>query len=188
MKTSRWTGWWPGLAAALLGAATVLGSLGCSHSCEDTFTCQVLDIGAPSCPEDPADAGGGDIPAECGIWVSASLGDDANDGSPEAPVATLGQAVAKAATGPRRVYACAEVFGEPITWPAGVALHGGFYCADHDWRHAGSDGVRTTLAPPPDQIPITLVGDGRPARKGRRRRLHRRRRHGRRAGGPRLRR
>ena len=42
--------------------------------------------------------------------------------SPEAPVATLGQALSLARTRSRRVYACAETFTEPLVWPAGVAL------------------------------------------------------------------
>lgn len=154
MKRFRWRGWRIALAAVPLSTATVLGSLGCDRSCRADLTCWPLAV---SCPEDPADWGDRDIPAECGIWVSASLGDDKNDGSPDAPVATLGQAVAMASDGPRRVYACAEEFAQPIEVPAGVSLHGGFHCDDLDWRYLGREN-RTTVVAPADEIPLVLTG------------------------------
>lgn len=157
MNESGWTGGWTWLASVLPGAVAALGSVGCSHSCEEDFTCQVLDLGERSCPEDPADASGGDVPSECGVWVSASLGDDGNDGSQEAPVATLAQAAVMAIHGPRRVYACAERFEQSVVWPAGVALHGGFHCTGLDWRYSGG-GVRTRLEAPANEVPLTLIG------------------------------
>lgn len=157
MESSRWMERWARLAAALSGALTALSLLGCyDTSCKDTLTCPYLDE-EPSCPGDPVEAADGEIEASCGIWVSASLGNDANDGSPEAPVATLGQALARAAAGPRRVFACGEVFTEALEWPAGVALHGGFSCVDLDWRYPGAV-PKTTLTAPKDQIPLTLIG------------------------------
>jgi len=36
--------------------------------------------GGPVCPDDPADVDGA-VPEACGIWVSAGLGNDANDGT-----------------------------------------------------------------------------------------------------------
>ena len=158
MEQSRWSGRWAGLAAVLLGGATATGTLGCTHSCADTFTCP-LEV--ENCPEDPAGAAGEEIPAGCGIWLSASLGDDANVGSQEAPVATLGQALVKAISGPRRVYACAEEFNQAIVWPAGVALHGGFYCADLEWRH-GDGHATTTVTSQADEIPVILGGSIHP--------------------------
>lgn len=106
------------------------------------------------CPDDPAE--GGPIPAHCGVWASASLGDDANDGSPGAPVATLSHAADLAMIGPRRVYACAEVFEQPLEWPAGVALHGGVACDDLDWWYPGSK--HTELIGQAGEIPLTLTG------------------------------
>lgn len=155
MERSCWTRWWTGLAAPLLGAATILSTPACSNTCEDTLTCQ-LEVDLPFCPGDPAEAWEVDIPAECGLWVSASLGDDSNDGTPGAPLATLGAAAARAVTGGRRVYACAEIFEEAVTWPTGVALHGGFYCDGHDWRYGGGL-ARTTIAPAANEIPFTLL-------------------------------
>src|SRR5690606_35755345 len=65
--------------------------------------------GAPDCPEDPAL---GPVPPECGIWVSASQGLDANAGTQAASVRTLARAIVLAAEGPRRVYACNETWFE----------------------------------------------------------------------------
>jgi len=150
-----------GLAVALLGAASLAGAPGCSgHTCVDTFTCPPVDE-ALVCPDDPASPEGVEVPAGCGVWVSASLGHDDNDGSQEAPVATLSQAVAKAITGPRRVYACAETFDQAVTWPAGVALHGGFYCTNLDWRYGGGL-AKTRVTAPANQIPLTLSGSASP--------------------------
>lgn len=150
------TSWSRGLQARLLAALVVLGgtaggSLGCSHTCEDTFSCE--DV----CPEDPGAPGAGEIPSACGIWVSASLGDDGNDGSQGAPVATLDQALSLALAGPRRVYACSETFSGPLIWPARVSLHGGFTCADLDW-HLEAEAEPTTLTAPANEIPLTLTG------------------------------
>ncbi len=158
MKGSRVARRWAGLAGVLLGTGAALGSLGCTYTCEDTFTCLPLE---PPCPEDPAEAVGGRVPARCGLWVSASLGDDGNDGSQEAPLATLGEAAARASTGPRRVYACAEGFNEAITWPAGVSLHGGFFCTDLDWQYGGGH-EPTIVTAPADEIPLTLGGSVHP--------------------------
>ena len=60
--------------------------------------------GGLPCPDDPID---GPVSPECGIWVRKA-GDDANDDTQNAPVATLAQAIALAAEGPGRVYACGE--------------------------------------------------------------------------------
>ena len=151
-----WATSWKRLAVVLAGVLYALGAVGCSHTCADTFTCYSFDLGS-DCPEEPAEAPGGEVPAECGVWASASLGDDANDGSPDAPVATLAQAAAKALHGRRRVYACAETFNEVVTWPAGVALHGGFDCTGLDWRYVGND-TRTLVTAPAGDIPLTLSG------------------------------
>ncbi|MCC6554909.1 MAG: hypothetical protein IT372_18200, partial [Polyangiaceae bacterium] len=86
---------------------------------------------------DPGPGGGGGTPAgcvpsenadpvgDCGVFVSSSLGDDANDGTKAAPVRTLGKALTLAGFGDRRVYACAEQFDEAIQVLPGIAIYGG---------------------------------------------------------------
>ena len=147
---------WRRLVVVLAGVLCAPGAVGCSHTCADTYMCYSSDFEV-SCPDDPAEAPAADVPAECGVWVSASLGDDANDGSPRAPVATLAQAAAKAVHRRRRVYACAETFDEVVTWPAAVGLHGGFDCTDLDWRYVGNPTL-TEVAAPAGEIPLTLAG------------------------------
>ena len=160
MNKGLWATRWAGRVTVIAGVLCALGTVGCSYTCEDTFTCVSLDSG-PGCPEDPAEAPGGEVPAECGVWVSASLGDDANDGTPDAPVATLAHAAVKATHGRRRVYACAETFEEAVIWPAGMALHGGFDCTDLDWRYLGQP-TWTVVTAPAGEISLTLAGSIHP--------------------------
>jgi hypothetical protein len=158
-RATMWScrnGWRVG-CAAVIGVAAGSTLLGCyDANCEETFTCPYLDE-APTCPVDPAEAPRGEVPARCGVWVSASQGNDENEGTPDAPLATLGQALTRAAAGQRRVFACNEVFDAAIEWPAGVSLHGGFHCDGLDWRYL-ADESRTTLTAPKDAIPLTLKG------------------------------
>jgi hypothetical protein len=105
------------------------------------------------CPGDPAD---GPVPAsDCGIWVSTSLGDDANDGSQAAPVATLTHAIELAAKGPGRVYACGgETWPGPVTVPGNVSLHGGFDCAA-GWAYVGKEKRASVVS----ATPLGLIWD-----------------------------
>src|SRR5262245_58005866 len=61
----------------LVGLALMAGASGCAagsqDSCQSDLTCPV----EPACPNDP-EAEAGD---NCGIWVSASLGQDNNPGT-----------------------------------------------------------------------------------------------------------
>lgn len=154
---------WTALVTALACAGVALGALGCSHGCEQVYACtwEAWNSEEPACPEDPADVPGGEIPADCGVWVSASLGDDGNEGTPSAPLATLSAALERAAMGPGRVYACAEAFEGPFVWPAGVSLHGGFSCDALEWRYAGERTLTRLLAPAGD-VPLTLTGSSSP--------------------------
>lgn len=110
--------------------------------------------GASPC-DDPAN---GPVPETCGIWVSASLGDDANPGTQASPVASLAHAVELAKEQTGHVYACAETWSEPLVLPGNLGLHGGFDCAD-GWKYLGKD-KRSTLAPEPDEVPLIVSDDG----------------------------
>ncbi|WP_437294142.1 hypothetical protein [Sorangium sp. So ce426] len=80
----------------------------------------------------------------CGIFVSSSLGDDANPGSRAEPVKTFSKALELADMGSHRVYACAETFEETLGF-YGISIWGGFDCAN-GWRHLGAS-ARTVVAP-----------------------------------------
>jgi hypothetical protein len=135
--------WAIGAVAAIAGG----GLTGCDRSCDATLTCHVDGTSAgPACPDDPAD---GVVSGECGIWVSASFGDDSNEGTPSHPVKTILRAVqlASAPPGPPRIYACGETYVEAVALPSGLSLFGGFSeCNRGTWSHA-KDGPRAVIAP-----------------------------------------
>src|SRR5262249_11745131 len=86
--------WW--LVAGLL----TVGSGGCGEGLGTSSTSAGGTGGsggtAPMCPDDPAD---GPVSEECGIWVSASLGNDENAGTQAAPVKSLAHAIELAKQG-----------------------------------------------------------------------------------------
>jgi len=110
--------------------------------------------GASPC-DDPAI---GSVSPSCGVWVSASLGDDANSGTQSKPVATLAHAVELAKEQTGHVYACAETWSEALIMPGNIGLHGGFEC-DNEWKYLGKD-HRSILATGPDEIPLVVSDDG----------------------------
>ncbi|WP_437633176.1 hypothetical protein [Sorangium sp. So ce854] len=157
-------------AVAAVGCGSAVSVCGCyPYDCAEHVAC-----GAPSAPEiepdapeepgAPADPGQppcGDpwdaAPTDgCGVFASSSLGDDANPGTRERPVRTVGRALALSRQGARRVYACAEVFPEAVEVPAGAQIWGGLDCA-RGWAFIG-DRAKTVLAPAPDLIPLRIEG------------------------------
>ncbi|MGK3979702.1 hypothetical protein WMF38_49290 [Sorangium sp. So ce118] len=156
------------LALSAVGAA---GVSGCSYdeSCARSFTCHPLPGEKPPVlPASPCDGDPAAAPAKdgCGVFVSASSGDDGNPGTKGAPVKTLQHAIGLAAHGrgdgkppTRRVYACGGSFEEEITLPSGVDLWGGRRCEDGDWSYAWSFGGpdEPTVIAPPDGIPLRIV-------------------------------
>jgi hypothetical protein len=147
-----------GVCLLVCGAVAGL-AMGCDRSCRANATCVAEDWESPDntdCPEDPAE---GDVAGRCGIWVSHSWGDDSRAGTQAEPVQTLARAIALAQEGPertRRVYACGEVYAEPVALPARISLFGGFDCTDQEWTYRGKD-RRATLAPLPGLVPLTLL-------------------------------
>jgi len=157
--------WIIGRTTALALFAFVAGAqIGCDNSCYSDLTCPSLVLvggsggggGAggsaePGCPEDPID---GLVPESCGIWVSASLGVDTNPGTQALPLRSITAAVGLALTGPRRIYACGEVYEESVTLPAGVSLFGGFTCAGQ-WAFVDKAAL-ATIAPLKPEIALRL--------------------------------
>ncbi|HSO00130.1 MAG TPA: hypothetical protein VLS89_17680 [Candidatus Nanopelagicales bacterium] len=86
--------------------------------------------------------------------MSSSLGSDDNPGTRAQPVRSMEQAIALAQGGPKRVYACAETFTDPVMLPSGIELWGGLDCTN-DWVYLGGD-RRTILAPASDLIPLRV--------------------------------
>lgn len=149
-------------AVTAVGAGVLLMSGACTdyeHDCYRNNECTVASAsGSSSGP-----GGGACVPSaradavrdECGVFVSASAGDDGNEGTQSAPVKTLGKALELAGDAAKPVYACAEAFAEAAEVPAGAVMYGGLDCAD-GWRYAG-DGKRTSVEGPAGAIALRLV-------------------------------
>ncbi|WP_437757891.1 hypothetical protein [Sorangium sp. So ce1389] len=149
------------VALIALGCGSAAGGAGCSYAedCARSFTCHPLPGETPPVlPASPCDGDPATSPAKdgCGVFV-ARRGDDASDGTREAPVRTLRRAVEKAAEpgGTRRVYACAEDFEEAVTLPSGVAIWGGRDCGAEAWTWGGVASF-TGIAPAPEQVPLVV--------------------------------
>lgn len=131
--------------AFTLGCGTAPVICGCLDDCDQTASCDP----PPECAPDAATP-------DCGIWVSATLGDDSNPGTQDQPVRTLQHGVDLA--GPiGRVYACAETYPDAVTIPSGVSLHGGWAC-----QQAWAPSIqRATIRTGRGVIPLRMVaGDG----------------------------
>jgi hypothetical protein len=154
-----------GIAAAVgLGLGVALLQTSCF------FTVDLDDCSwnpSPRCFDGGNGSDGGDggpppacVPSEsgtpvdviCGVFVSSSIGDDGNAGTPDKPLKTLGAAVTKAGAG--RVYACGEGFTEAVTLSAGTTLYGALDCAK-GWAYDAMK--QTTLTAAPDVVPLTLA-------------------------------
>ncbi|KYF77269.1 hypothetical protein BE17_10060 [Sorangium cellulosum] len=149
------------VALIALGSGSAAGGAGCYYAedCARSFTCHPLPGETPPVlPASPCDGDPATSPAKdgCGVFV-ARRGDDAGDGTREAPVRTLRRAVEKAAEpgGTRRVYACAEDFEEAVTLPSGIAIWGGRDCGAEAWTWGGVESF-TGIAPEPEQVPLTV--------------------------------
>src|SRR4051812_31354960 len=109
---------WASLILAAAASGSVVALCGCSSE-------------APACGS--ADPGLGAPEDACGIFVSASRGDNANSGTRREPVRTLKRALALASAGSsgreKNVYACAETFTEAVLVTSGVSVWGGLDCA-----------------------------------------------------------
>lgn len=118
--------------------------------------------GSPSRPDDPIRRACGEATqpdeAPCaihesfGVFVSASLGADVADGSRKAPYRRLADAIEKAASEGKRVYACAERYDEQVELPKGTSLYGYFQCAGLEWKVAASRARITAPSSPAVRI------------------------------------
>lgn len=142
-------------AAICLGTGGAFVLMACDgHIADDRFSELSARLNCGDAGDAGADADSGPPPAcipslantpvndTCGIFVSASLGDDSNAGNTKsAPVKTLKQALLLGAQQNLPVYACAEEFvngsGESLNVSAGSVLFGGLDCTG-DWSYAGA--------------------------------------------------
>jgi hypothetical protein len=153
------------LTVSALGAGLVAASchgLSSDPDCLDYGTCEV-----------PSGADGGDgsvvVPADCdlavspkdsaacvddgvGVFVSPE-GADGAAGTKAAPLRSIAEAVARAATsGKPRVYVCEGSYDQNVTVESAVGIFGGFECTA--WEHSGA---KPKLAPPKG-VSLTIKG------------------------------
>ena len=103
-------------------------------------------------PSEATDAVG----ANCGVFVSSSLGDDAgNDGSRDKPFATVKKALEKADA--KRIYVCAEQtpLAEDVLVERAVELYGGLDCGN-GWVYDAQKPTRIATAA--GLVPMRIQG------------------------------
>ncbi len=75
-----------------------------------------------------------------GVFVNGTTGADTSAGTKEAPLKTIGAAIAKASTATqKRVYVCEGTYAEHLVLDAahdGISVYGGWSCAD--WHYTGT--------------------------------------------------
>jgi hypothetical protein len=159
----------------LAAAATSAG--GCHHDaldCNLTHTCAGSgggggmgdggtggeDAGASASVNcDPAKTMGGISTVDrqkCGFWVRNS-GNDANDGTPDAPFQSIKAAVDAVLNDggtKTNIYVCDESFTETVVLSGEITLHGGLDCAN-EWFFPAPN--KTTLLGFADEIPLTVA-------------------------------
>ncbi|WP_437977183.1 hypothetical protein WMF11_08975 [Sorangium sp. So ce295] len=162
------------LAAAIFLGTMAMGAIG--PQCSDPPCLDLSGELLDDCQSDGTAGGPPDPPPNCvpgegegwkadalcgGIFVRLD-GDDENAGTPDAPVKSLGKAIALATALPdatkKNVYACAETFEEKVEIKANVTLFGGLDC-ENGWRWVGEQ-KRTTLTAEAGTIPLTMHGGG----------------------------
>ncbi|MFT3921808.1 MAG: hypothetical protein QM778_04675 [Myxococcales bacterium] len=114
------------------GGSIVLPTPGCDTAADPRDT--------PSC-----------VTEQAGVFVD-STGNDANPGTRDAPLKTIGAALAKR-NGRSRIYLCQGIYAESVELTSAVSLHGGFACGS--WSHIGK---LVYLLPPPGAYAIHVDG------------------------------
>ena len=151
------------VAASVLAAGAALECNSDSFCDADAQTCDaqadasVPPVSGGGCDSSkPASQGGCAVAESDGYFVSPS-GSDSAAGSKAAPFKTIGKGITAAAGDATRpnVYVCQGTYAENLVIqaaPAGVALHGGFDCAE--WTQSSAP---TTVAPP-SGYPLHVLG------------------------------
>lgn len=167
MKTSL-----PLLVVTSLAVLLAAGACG-DHpdgTCEETLSCGSIADGGDV---DTATDGGSDVvqpPAGCdpnaepkdapkcvvseyGVFVDATSGNDANNGTKELPLKTIGAAIERLGGKPR-IYVCDGTYGEQVKLTSAVSIYGGFTCGA--WSYSGAK-ARVSPASPGYALDIENV-------------------------------
>lgn len=140
------------LVMAAMGQLTA-----CSNDAEDcTLTYEkcgggiVIPLGCEKAPKDDPSV----LKDECGVFVSATFGDDGGKGTSAKPFKTIGKAIA-AQKG--KIYVCADGdYAERVELTPGISLYGGLGCANGQWTYAGTKSAIKAPAPKEDEVQAAL--------------------------------
>jgi hypothetical protein len=147
----------------LYGGLSIAGCGGDEgDQCRSTDACLALGVDVPISPTCVPLYNTDPVPSGCGVFVSASLGDDAHEGTRGAPVKTFARAIALSLQKQAPIYACAETFQESLSVPSGTTLFGGLDCHD-GWRYIGGLD-RTTVQGKPNEPAVVLKSGKRRTR------------------------
>jgi hypothetical protein len=135
--------------------AGVIASLAVAAGCSSFDSASAAEPhGGSEASTLPSDGGGGDVvqpPVGCdpaadpkdapkcvvsefGVFVDATGGADANPGTKESPVKSIGAALGKLGN-KQRVYVCEGTYAEHVKLTSAVSLYGGFACGA--WSYSG---------------------------------------------------
>lgn len=151
----------PRTLASLVIPTALAGFLsGCyEDNCELRGTCPVLDMVPLDSLDVACDATSELAVDGCGVFVSAQGSDEDGTGTRFVPVRTINRALQIAALGHRTVYACAEVFPDPVVMTSDFRLLGGFDCAS-EWEPIGNEAKTHVRVPPGETALRVLPGIG----------------------------
>jgi hypothetical protein len=101
----------------------------------------------PGCRQDAVPVDQPCITDDVGVFVSASKGAQAGDGTSAHPIRSLAEGIRLAKSKNRRLYVCAETYAEAITLEDGISVFGDLDCSSTPWtvaddRHARIESAR----------------------------------------------
>jgi len=147
------------LASLAVPVALAAVLTGCyEDNCELRGTCPVLDMVPVDSLDVDCEKGSTLAVDGCGVFVSAQGSDEDGTGTRFVPVRTINRALQIAAKGHSTVYACAEVFSDPVVMTSDFRILGGFDCA-REWEPSGGD-AKTRVRVAPGEVALrVLPGD-----------------------------
>ncbi len=166
-----------GIHAGVMFVGACLFGCGSDFQCDDTATCPAEADGSGGAAGSSAESttstsssggAGGHVDKQCdpdvgppeegcGLFVSDSLGKSGAAGTRAEPLATIGEAIAKASVD-QPIYVCNETFKETLHLTEARTIVGGLDCAS-GWMRTGEK--KTTIAAPPDAIALRIDTDAK---------------------------
>lgn len=151
------------VAAAVMVATVPFAIDGCGSNCDYDMSCRPEPTGRRLSVNGCASSYWPDD-AEClitrdtaALFVSASSGSDAASGKKDAPLATIGAAIAR---GAERIFVCGGDYRESLTVErdSAIMLLGGLSCSGGAWRYAPREASVRVIAPAVGESSLSRAG------------------------------